>query len=207
MVDRSPGEAGWYDLFSRGARDWLRHNDKVRDAVRQHLPQIVAGADVLNGGATHGARAGAHARALPLQAALLQRTARRRPGPGQARRSHRPSAAGQRQSARPGRQRRRRHPVHARIPHRRHRRLAVGRDAAAESRSEGRPRQGRRLDARRLGPPRRALAPRSAPLDEGIDQAARHAERQRRTNRPPSPTTTCAIASSPSASSRRCRRW
>ncbi len=48
----SPGEAGWYDLFSRGARDWLRHNDKVRDAVRQHLPQIVAGADVLNGGAT-----------------------------------------------------------------------------------------------------------------------------------------------------------
>ena len=47
-----PGEAGWYDLFSRGARDWLRHNDKVRDAVRQHLPQIVAGADVLNGGAT-----------------------------------------------------------------------------------------------------------------------------------------------------------
>ena len=47
-----PGEAGWYDLFSRGARDWLRHNDKVRDAVRQHLPQIVAGADVLNGGAS-----------------------------------------------------------------------------------------------------------------------------------------------------------
>jgi uncharacterized protein len=48
----SPGEAGWYDLFSRGARDWLRHNDKVRDAVRQHLPQIVAGADVLSGGAS-----------------------------------------------------------------------------------------------------------------------------------------------------------
>jgi uncharacterized protein len=48
----SPGDAGWYDLFSRGARDWLRHNEKVRDAVRQHLPQIVAGADVLNGGAS-----------------------------------------------------------------------------------------------------------------------------------------------------------
>src|SRR5688500_5689533 len=43
---------GWYDLFSRGARDWLRHNDKVRDAVRQHLPQIIAGADVLTGGAS-----------------------------------------------------------------------------------------------------------------------------------------------------------
>ena len=49
---KTPGEAGWYDLFSRGARDWLRHNEKVRDAVRQHLPQIVAGADVLTGGAS-----------------------------------------------------------------------------------------------------------------------------------------------------------
>ena len=46
------GDAGWYDLFSRGARDWLRHNEKVREAVRQHLPQIVAGADVLSGGAS-----------------------------------------------------------------------------------------------------------------------------------------------------------
>jgi sporulation protein YhbH len=43
---------GWYDLFSRGARDWLRHNDKVREAVRQHLPQIISGADVLTGGAS-----------------------------------------------------------------------------------------------------------------------------------------------------------
>ncbi len=48
----SPGEAGWYDLFSRGARDWLRHNEKVREAVRQQLPQIVAGGDVLSGGAS-----------------------------------------------------------------------------------------------------------------------------------------------------------
>ncbi|HEY4368243.1 MAG TPA: DUF444 family protein [Steroidobacteraceae bacterium] len=46
------GDSGWYDLFSRGARDWLRHNDKVREAVRQQLPQIVAGADVLTGGAS-----------------------------------------------------------------------------------------------------------------------------------------------------------
>src|ERR671910_2234460 len=51
-ANRSPSDAGWYDLFSRGARDWLRHNDKVREAVRQHLPQIVAGADVLSGGAS-----------------------------------------------------------------------------------------------------------------------------------------------------------
>jgi uncharacterized sporulation protein YeaH/YhbH (DUF444 family) len=45
----SPTSA-WYDLFSRGARDWLRHNEKVRDAVRAHLPQVVAGADVLTRG-------------------------------------------------------------------------------------------------------------------------------------------------------------
>ena len=27
---------GWYELFSRGARDWLRHNEKIREAVRAH---------------------------------------------------------------------------------------------------------------------------------------------------------------------------
>ena len=42
--------AGWYDLFSRGARDWLRHNEKVREAVRAHLPDAIAGGDVLSGG-------------------------------------------------------------------------------------------------------------------------------------------------------------
>ena len=41
----------WYELFSRGARDWLRHDEKVRESVRQHLPQIVAGGDVINDGA------------------------------------------------------------------------------------------------------------------------------------------------------------
>lgn len=44
----------WYDLFSRGARDWLRHNDKVREAVRQHLPEAIAGADLMTGGGDHG---------------------------------------------------------------------------------------------------------------------------------------------------------
>ena len=43
--------AKWYDLFSRGARDWLRHDEKVRESVRKHLPQIVSGADVINEGA------------------------------------------------------------------------------------------------------------------------------------------------------------
>ena len=39
----------WYDLFSRGARDWLRHNDKVRHAVQQHLPELIAGPDLITG--------------------------------------------------------------------------------------------------------------------------------------------------------------
>lgn len=39
----------WYDLFSRGARDWLRHNDKVREAVQQHLPDLIAGPDLITG--------------------------------------------------------------------------------------------------------------------------------------------------------------
>lgn len=43
-------EHAWYDLFSRGARDWLRHNEKVREAVHAHLPDLIASADVLEGG-------------------------------------------------------------------------------------------------------------------------------------------------------------
>ncbi len=47
-----PAAAGkWYELFSRGARDWLRHDEKVREAVRANLPEIIAGGDVINGGA------------------------------------------------------------------------------------------------------------------------------------------------------------
>jgi len=42
-------ETPWYDLFSRGSRDWLRHNQKVRDAVQQNLPDLVAGPDVITG--------------------------------------------------------------------------------------------------------------------------------------------------------------
>jgi uncharacterized protein len=43
--------AKWYELFSRGARDWLRHDEKVREAVRANLPEIIAGADLTNKGA------------------------------------------------------------------------------------------------------------------------------------------------------------
>lgn len=41
-------ETPWYDLFSRGARDWLRHNEKVRDAVRESLPELLANTDVIS---------------------------------------------------------------------------------------------------------------------------------------------------------------
>jgi hypothetical protein len=41
--------ARWYDLFSRGARDWLRHNEKVREAVRERLPELISSGDVISG--------------------------------------------------------------------------------------------------------------------------------------------------------------
>jgi uncharacterized sporulation protein YeaH/YhbH (DUF444 family) len=52
MPQESNGDhvSAWYDLFSRGARDWLRHNEKIRDAVRTRLPEVIAGADVLSRG-------------------------------------------------------------------------------------------------------------------------------------------------------------
>ena len=37
----------WYDLFSRGARDWLRHNQKVRESVREQLPDLIAGSQLI----------------------------------------------------------------------------------------------------------------------------------------------------------------
>jgi uncharacterized protein len=40
-------EVAWYDLFSRGARDWLRHNEKVREAVENNLPNLITSPDVL----------------------------------------------------------------------------------------------------------------------------------------------------------------
>lgn len=47
FIERADGEKRWYDLFSRGARDWLRHNDKVSEAVRKRLPELISEADVL----------------------------------------------------------------------------------------------------------------------------------------------------------------
>lgn len=42
-------ETSWYELFSRGARDWLRHNQKVREAVQDHLSELIAQPDILTG--------------------------------------------------------------------------------------------------------------------------------------------------------------
>ncbi|MEE9136061.1 MAG: hypothetical protein V3U00_05020, partial [Gammaproteobacteria bacterium] len=43
----SEGDGQWYDLFSRGARDWLRHNEKIRKAVREKLPELISSSGVL----------------------------------------------------------------------------------------------------------------------------------------------------------------
>lgn len=48
MTIRIAAETPWYDLFSRGARDWLRHNEKVRDAVKDHLADLLSGADLMS---------------------------------------------------------------------------------------------------------------------------------------------------------------
>lgn len=50
LSDTLAGERGnrWYDLFSRGTRDWLRHNEKVREAVHKALPDLIAHSDVLS---------------------------------------------------------------------------------------------------------------------------------------------------------------
>jgi uncharacterized sporulation protein YeaH/YhbH (DUF444 family) len=48
MTIRIAAETPWYELFSRGARDWLRHNQKVRSAVRESLPDLLAGDDIIS---------------------------------------------------------------------------------------------------------------------------------------------------------------
>ena len=44
---RMVAEIPWYELFSRGARDWLRHNHKVRETVKNGLPDLLSGPDLL----------------------------------------------------------------------------------------------------------------------------------------------------------------
>ena len=45
---RFSAQTPWYELFSRGARDWLRHNEKVREAVRDQLADLLAGGDFIS---------------------------------------------------------------------------------------------------------------------------------------------------------------
>ncbi len=54
LIDYEGSTRRWYDLFSRGARDWLRHNEKVSEAVRRQLPELISRSDVLgpNGATT-----------------------------------------------------------------------------------------------------------------------------------------------------------
>lgn len=42
-------ETPWYELFSRGARDMLRHNEKVRQGVKDNLSTLVSGPDLISG--------------------------------------------------------------------------------------------------------------------------------------------------------------
>src|SRR5215831_12002922 len=44
---RFVAESPWYELFSRGARDWLRHNQKVRQAVRAQVLDLLADSDLI----------------------------------------------------------------------------------------------------------------------------------------------------------------
>jgi len=46
---RISAELPWYELFSRGARDWLRHNEKIREAVRDHVRKFITESDVISG--------------------------------------------------------------------------------------------------------------------------------------------------------------
>src|SRR5258706_4832503 len=47
MTIRVAAETPWYELFSRGGGDWLRHNQKVREAVKDGLPELLAGGDLM----------------------------------------------------------------------------------------------------------------------------------------------------------------
>ena len=201
------GANGWYELFSRGARDWLRHNEKVREAVREHLPRdhrrrrrdqraararcgcrCACSSTITSGCARpRSSRASGQGKAKPGDVFCRAQSAGRGPGQKGARRQA-TTAASQCM-------------------------LEFKVDDIVDwlweemqlpnLKARVGPVRGERLGARRLGPARRALAARPAALHQGVGQAPR----QPRAPRRPSPTTTCASASWHAASSRRCRRW
>ncbi len=129
----SLGLARWYDLFSRGARDWLRHDEKVREAVREYLPKIIASGEVIND-STRSVR-------VPVKMLEHYHFRLRNPGdsqgvgqgdtkPGDVLADARPDQGSQKGEGGQGDG-----GIQLMLgdQDRRHRRLAVGRDAAAES--------------------------------------------------------------------------
>ena len=187
------GQTPWYELFSRGARDWLRHNQKVREAVRSRLPEICRRrrpADRRD--RPHGAGAGAAARALRASACAT-RTSSTGAGQGDGEAGRRAAARSSADPARraPGGNGDGEMPLRARAQDRRHRRLAVGGAEAPDLKPKRGARRGSRLHARRLGQARRALAPRPPPHREGSGEAPRRSRRtpvavhQRRPALPP----------------------
>ena len=81
MTIRIAAETPWYDLFSRGARDWLRHNQKVREAVKDHAARAARRPRPDHQPEQpHRAGAGAHARARALPPRRRRRAERRGPG-------------------------------------------------------------------------------------------------------------------------------
>lgn len=38
--------SSWYELFSRGARDWLRHNEKIREIIKNKIPDLISDSDL-----------------------------------------------------------------------------------------------------------------------------------------------------------------
>ena len=161
-----PSLTKWYELFSRGARDWLRHDEKVREAVREHLPRDRRRRRRHQRRAARpcACRCGCSSTttsvcARPQESQGAGQGAAK-PGDGSPA-PDRASGAGEKAA---GGDDEGEHPAAARVQGRRHRRLALGRDAAAQSESASAGAADDGLDARRLGPPRRALAPRPAPL-------------------------------------------
>ncbi len=87
MTIRVAAETPWYDLFSRGARDWLRHNQKVREAVKGGLPELLAGSDLMTGPSNRTVMVPVkfleHARLRLADAAVSQGAGQGRGEPGQ----------------------------------------------------------------------------------------------------------------------------
>ena len=194
---------GWYELFSRGSRDWLRHSEKVREAVREHLPQIVAGSTSSTPAPRrYACRCGCSSTTASACVAPARRraSARARSSPARcwaSRTPRRARAEGRR------RHRARRHRADARVQGRRHHRLALGGAAAARICKPRRRQRRKPIGSARAGT--------GAVPAHGSIAAAR--SRKRPSGAPSSPIRRhssmriCASGSSRAAVSRRCVRW